>query len=76
MMKRQSSKFKFTYTTASGVFVDTAVGEVLGLKAVLRKHSNVSTESTVRLNANTALRRERAVFIVRWIDRSSVPGAH
>lgn len=64
----QTQSLKFTHTTASGVFVDTVVGEVLALKAVLRKHSNVNTESTVRLNANTALRRERAVFIVRWID--------
>ena len=44
--------------------MDTVVGELLSLNAVLRKHSKVSTESTVRLKANTALRRERAVFIV------------
>lgn len=62
---------KFTHTTAFGTFVDTVVGEVLSLKFVLRKHNKVSTESTVRLNANTALSRERAVFIV-----ALVPGAH
>ena len=62
---------KFTHTTAFGTLVDTVVGEVLSLKFVLRKHNKVSTESTVRLNANTALSRERAVFIV-----ALVPGAH
>lgn len=33
------------------------------MKAVLRKHKNVSEASTERLNAKTAFRRERAVFM-------------
>ena len=52
-----------TYSTTSGC-TESVGSDVLSTKAVLRKHRNVRDARTERLNANTAFKRERAVFIL------------
>lgn len=52
-----------TYRTTSGCTENVGL-DVLSTKAVLRKHRNVRDARTERLNANTAFKRERAVFIL------------
>ena len=52
-----------THIMTLGVCVEMFAVELLSLKDVVRIQTTVSTDSTVKLNANTALRRERAVFI-------------
>ncbi len=44
--------------------VDILVSVVLSFIIMERKHKKVKVAKTVRLNANTALRRDNAVYIV------------
>ena len=46
--------------------------DVLAIKAVLKKHKNVRDARTDKLNAKTAFKRDRAVFIFTWTGKEGL----